>query len=120
LVAIKGLSDAKVDKITEGASKLVPMGFTSAQEMYEQRAELIQITAGAKELDKILEGGIDPGLSLRSMVSFGRGRASFVTPCASPVNCRSVGEEVKQKPCTLMLKGRSDRRGFCKLRRGLG
>ncbi len=119
-MAIKGLSDAKVDKITEGASKLVPMGFTSAQEMYEQRAELIQITAGAKELDKILEGGIDPGLSLRSMVSFGRGRASFVTPCASPVNCRSVGEEVKQKPCTLMLKGRSDRRGFCKLRRGLG
>jgi hypothetical protein len=120
LVAIKGLSDAKVDKITEGASKLVPMGFTSGRQMYEQRAELIQITMGAKELDKILEGGIDPGLSLRSMVSFGRGRASFVTPCASLVNCRSLGELVKEKLCTLMLKGRSGRRGSCKLRRGLG
>ncbi|CAM6022985.1 unnamed protein product [Sphagnum balticum] len=61
LVAIKGLSDAKVDKITEAASKLVPMGFTSARQMYKQRAELIQITTGAKELDKILEGGSQTG-----------------------------------------------------------
>jgi DNA repair protein RAD51 len=61
LVAIRGLSDAKVDKITESACKLVPMGFTSARQLHEQRAELIQITTGSKELDKILEGGIETG-----------------------------------------------------------
>jgi DNA repair protein RAD51 len=61
LVAIKGLSDAKVDKITEAASKLVPMGFTSARQMHEQRADVIQTTTGAKELDKILEVGIETG-----------------------------------------------------------
>lgn len=61
LVNIKGISDAKVDKITEAATKLVPMGFTSAKQMHEQRAELIQITTGSKELDNILEGGIETG-----------------------------------------------------------
>lgn len=61
LVNIKGLSDAKVDKIVEAASKLVPMGFTSAKQMHEQRAELIQITTGSKEFDSILEGGIETG-----------------------------------------------------------
>ena len=38
------------------ASKLVPMGFTSASQLHAQRSEIIQITSGAKELDKILEG----------------------------------------------------------------
>lgn len=61
LVNIKGLSDAKVDKILEAASKLVPMGFTSAKQMHEQRAELISITTGSKELDAVLEGGIETG-----------------------------------------------------------
>jgi DNA repair protein RAD51 len=119
-VAIKGLSDAKVDKISEAASKLVPMGFTNARQMYEQRAELIQLPRVPRSRTRFWKVVLKPGLSLRSMVSFGRGRASFVTPCASLVNCRSVGEEVKEKLCILMLKGRSDRKGFCKLRRGLG
>lgn len=38
------------------ASKLVPMGFTSASELHAQRDALIQITTGSRELDKILEG----------------------------------------------------------------
>ena len=32
------------------------MGFTSASQLHAQRSEIIQITSGAKELDKILEG----------------------------------------------------------------
>ncbi|GBG89492.1 hypothetical protein CBR_g49283 [Chara braunii] len=61
LLKIKGLSEAKVDKITEAATKLVPMGFTSATQLHEQRAEIIQITSGSKDLDKILEGGFETG-----------------------------------------------------------
>jgi hypothetical protein len=38
------------------AFKLIPMGFTSASQLHAQRSEIIQITSGAKELDKILEG----------------------------------------------------------------
>ncbi|KAE9601562.1 putative ATP diphosphatase [Lupinus albus] len=61
LLQIKGISEAKVDKIIEAASKLVPMGFTSASELHAQRAEIIQITSGSIELDKVLEGGIETG-----------------------------------------------------------
>lgn len=38
------------------ASKLVPLGFTSATQLHAQRLEIIQITSGSRELDKILEG----------------------------------------------------------------
>ncbi|KAG4970283.1 hypothetical protein JHK85_036704 [Glycine max] len=61
LLQIKGISEAKVDKIIEAASKLVPMGFTSASELHAQRDAIIQITTGSRELDKILEGGVETG-----------------------------------------------------------
>ncbi|THU53181.1 hypothetical protein C4D60_Mb10t11680 [Musa balbisiana] len=61
LLQIKGISEAKVDKIIEAASKLVPLGFTSASQLHAQRLEIIQITSGSRELDKILEGGIETG-----------------------------------------------------------
>jgi len=37
------------------------MGFTTATEMHKQRQDIIQITSGAKELDKLLDGGIETG-----------------------------------------------------------
>ncbi|KAJ0090811.1 hypothetical protein Patl1_13697 [Pistacia atlantica] len=42
-------------------SKLVPLGFTSASQLHAQRLEIIQITSGSRELDKILEGGVETG-----------------------------------------------------------
>lgn len=56
LLAIKGISEAKSDKILTEASKLVPMGFTTATEFHQRRSEIIQITTGSKELDKLLQG----------------------------------------------------------------
>ena len=38
------------------ATKLVPMGFTSASEFAKQRQDIIQLTTGSKELDKLLNG----------------------------------------------------------------
>eukprot|EP00004_Rigifila_ramosa_P015476 TRINITY_DN3591_c0_g1_i1.p1 TRINITY_DN3591_c0_g1~~TRINITY_DN3591_c0_g1_i1.p1 ORF type:complete len:375 (+),score=122.41 TRINITY_DN3591_c0_g1_i1:60-1127(+) len=61
LIAIKGISEAKADKLVTEASKLVPMGFTTASEYHKQRSELIQLSTGSKELDKLLEGGIETG-----------------------------------------------------------
>ena len=45
------------------AAKLVPMGFTMASVVAEQRGEIIMISTGCKELDSILEG--DDGLGVR-------------------------------------------------------
>lgn len=54
-------TDVKADKLLAEASKLVPMGFTSATEYHRQRQELIQITTGSKELDRLLQGGVETG-----------------------------------------------------------
>lgn len=39
------------------ASKVVPMGFTTASAVQAQRGDIITITTGCKELDSILDGG---------------------------------------------------------------
>lgn len=74
LVAIKGISDQKADKIlVEGmgpsfsfdssfspssiqAQKIVPLGFQSATEVHARRSELVHITTGSKQLDALLGG----------------------------------------------------------------
>eukprot|EP00475_Leptophrys_vorax_P033812 TRINITY_DN5375_c0_g1_i1.p1 TRINITY_DN5375_c0_g1~~TRINITY_DN5375_c0_g1_i1.p1 ORF type:complete len:161 (-),score=4.93 TRINITY_DN5375_c0_g1_i1:70-552(-) len=61
LLKIKGISDAKVDRVMEAASKLVPMGFQSATHIHQLRSDVIQISTGAKELDAILQGGLETG-----------------------------------------------------------
>lgn len=52
----QGISEAKADKILNEAAKLVPMGFTTASEFHQRRTEIIQVTTGSKELDKLLNG----------------------------------------------------------------
>ncbi len=61
LIIVKGISEAKADKIQNEAAKLVPMGFTTATEFHQRRSEIIQLTTGSKELDKLLGGGIETG-----------------------------------------------------------
>ncbi|KAF2345758.1 DNA recombination and repair protein Rad51-like C-terminal, partial [Trinorchestia longiramus] len=61
LLTIKGISEAKAEKIMAEAAKLVPMGFTTATEFHQKRSEIIQLTTGSKELDKLLGGGIETG-----------------------------------------------------------
>ena len=62
LALIKGISDAKVDKLHEAAFKICGMGgFTSATVIHEQRQDMCSITTGAKELDGLLKGGIETG-----------------------------------------------------------
>lgn len=37
------------------------MGFTTATEFHQKRSEIIQLTTGSKELDRLLGGGIETG-----------------------------------------------------------
>ena len=61
MLDIKGISEQKADKIQTEAMKLVPTGFTTATEMHLKRSQIIQVTTGSKELDKLLNGGIETG-----------------------------------------------------------
>eukprot|EP00752_Nemacystus_decipiens_P009397 g8400.t1 len=61
LVEVKGISEQKAAKLKETVYKLVPIGFTTASQHLLQRQDLITLTTGSKELDKLLEGGIETG-----------------------------------------------------------
>eukprot|EP00808_Paulinella_micropora_P025294 g2665.t1 len=61
LQAVKGISEAKAIKLLQAASKLIPMGFSTATEYLQTRSEIIHLTTGSKELDRLLEGGIETG-----------------------------------------------------------
>lgn len=61
LVDVKGISEQKAAKLKETVYKLVPIGFTTASQHLLQRQDLITLTTGSKELDKLLEGGIETG-----------------------------------------------------------
>jgi meiotic recombination protein DMC1 len=61
LCAIKGLSEAKVDKIKEAVLKLVGTGgaFVTALQCSINRQSVFRLTTGCADLDAILGGGID-------------------------------------------------------------
>ena len=61
IIEVKGISEPKADKIIAAAAQHVPMGFCSATMFHEQRKELVYITTGSTELDKLLGGGIETG-----------------------------------------------------------
>uniref|UniRef100_A0A8C1BGR5 Meiotic recombination protein n=2 Tax=Cyprinus carpio TaxID=7962 RepID=A0A8C1BGR5_CYPCA len=57
LCNVKGLSEAKVDKIKEAAGKLLICGFQTASEYSIKRKQVFHITTGS--LDKLLGGGVE-------------------------------------------------------------
>ncbi|KAF9937127.1 recombinase rad51 [Mortierella antarctica] len=77
LLTIKGISEAKADKIIGEASKLVPMGFTTATDFHQRRSGMIQITTGSGELDKLLGGGIETGSITELFGEFRTGKSQL-------------------------------------------
>ncbi|MFH4980743.1 hypothetical protein AB6A40_007452 [Gnathostoma spinigerum] len=59
LCDVKGLSEAKVDKIKEIAGKLMSAGFMTGLQVAERRKLVFRISTGSQELDKLLGGGIE-------------------------------------------------------------
>lgn len=90
LLAIKGISEAKADKILAEAAKLVPMGFTTATEFHQKRSEIIQVTTGSKELDKLLQGGIETGSITEIFGEFRTGKTqlchTMAVTCQLPID----------------------------------
>ncbi|XP_071943345.1 meiotic recombination protein DMC1/LIM15 homolog [Antedon mediterranea] len=59
LCDIKGISEAKMEKIKEAATKLDDPGFETALSFSIRRKNVFKITTGSAELDKLLGGGIE-------------------------------------------------------------
>ncbi|RSH81258.1 Meiotic recombination protein dmc1 [Apiotrichum porosum] len=58
LLKIKGLSEAKVEKIKEVAAKMLPPVFASGAEISDRRQTVLMISTGSKAVDAMLGGGI--------------------------------------------------------------
>uniref|UniRef100_A0A8C7ZN18 Meiotic recombination protein n=1 Tax=Oryzias sinensis TaxID=183150 RepID=A0A8C7ZN18_9TELE len=59
LCNIKGLSEAKVEKIKEAAGKVLNVGFQTAFEYSSKRKQVFHISTGSQEFDKLLGGGVE-------------------------------------------------------------
>jgi DNA repair protein RAD51 len=77
LVAVKGISEAKAEKISMEAAKVVPLGFTTASEFHSRRSELICLTTGSKQLDTLLGGGIETGSITEVFGEFRTGKSQL-------------------------------------------
>ncbi|KDE07491.1 DNA repair protein RAD51 [Microbotryum lychnidis-dioicae p1A1 Lamole] len=61
LQLVKGISEAKAEKMLKLACDQIPMGFTTATEFHARRADMVTITTGSTALDNVLGGGIETG-----------------------------------------------------------
>ncbi|CAO1420905.1 unnamed protein product [Diamesa hyperborea] len=95
LITIKGISEAKAEKMIAEANKLVPMGFTTATEFHSKRSELIQLSTGSRELDKLLGGGFETGSITEIFGEFRTGKTqichTLAVTCQLPIS-RGGGE----------------------------
>lgn len=90
LLTVKGISEAKADKISQEAAKLVPLGFTTASEFHNRRSELICLTTGSKQLDTLLGGGIETGSITECFGEFRTGKSqlchTLAVTCQLPID----------------------------------
>ncbi len=72
------------------AMKAVPMGFTTATEVHQKRSEIIQLSTGSRELDKLLQGGIETGSITEIFGEFRTGKTqichTLAVTCQLPVD----------------------------------
>nr|AAZ94621.1 Rad51 [Trypanosoma cruzi] len=90
ILAVKGISETKADKIMAECAKLVPMGFTSAVVYHEARKEIIMVTTGSREVDKLLGGGIETGGITELLGEFRTGKTqlchTLCVTCQLPIS----------------------------------
>ena len=59
LISIKGLSDAKVEKILEAAQKCESVNFMTGNQLKDKRQMVFKITTGSSVLDTLIGGGVE-------------------------------------------------------------
>jgi DNA repair protein RAD51 len=88
--AVAGISENKADKIMAECAKLIPMGFTSATAWQQARKDIIMISSGAREIDKLLGGGFETGSITEMFGEFRTGKTqlchSLCVTCQLPVS----------------------------------
>jgi DNA repair protein RAD51 len=87
---VKGISEAKVSKLKETVKSMVTMEFKTAADALEDRKNIVCLSTGSTELDKLLEGGIETGSITEVFGEFRTGKTqlchTLCVTCQQPVN----------------------------------
>jgi DNA repair protein RadA len=77
IVEVAGISEAPARKIINAARNSLDMGFESGVDLLEKRGNVIKISTGSKEFDKIIGGGIETGAITECYGAYGSGKTSL-------------------------------------------
>lgn len=77
LEAVKGLSEADVNKLYQAAGVHVEMGFQTAKDYQAVRATICRLNTGSEELNRILGGGIESGSMTELFGEFRTGKTQL-------------------------------------------
>lgn len=92
LTNIKGINEAKIDKMIEAAKKLEDHGFISGNELAQKRKNVIKITTGSSVLDELLGGGIETMAITEAFGEFRTGKTQLAhTLCVTTQLPREKG-----------------------------
>jgi meiotic recombination protein DMC1 len=123
LYKLKGMSEAKVDKIKEAAAKLIDCGFVSALELSVKRQAVFQISTGSQEFDRLLGGGVQSMALTEVFGEFRTGKTQLcLTLCVSAqLSGNSNGQQQLGKAAFIDTEGtfRPDRLRFIATRFGV-
>jgi DNA repair protein RAD51 len=90
IAEVKGISELKAEKVIASATALIPMGFCTANDYHQQRRDMLMLTTGSTELDKLLGGGIETGSVTEMFGEFRTGKTqlchTLAVTCQLPVN----------------------------------
>lgn len=92
LISIKGLSDAKVEKILEAAQKHESACFMTGNELQGKRQMVYRLTTGSQALDTLLGGGIESMAITEAFGEFRSGKTQLaLTLCVTAQLPKNMG-----------------------------
>src|SRR3989338_4747722 len=72
-----GMTEAVAKKAIHAAREMLDMGFSSGIDIYEKRKNVLRITSGSKELDKLLNGGFETTGITETYGAYGSGKSQI-------------------------------------------
>ncbi len=77
LIEIAGMTEATARKVINSARNKMDMGFESADELLEQRSNILRISTGSKALDALFAGGVESGGITECYGPYGTGKSAL-------------------------------------------
>ena len=74
---IRGITEAKAEKIFEAAAKIEQQGFRSGIEIFERRKQIKRISTGSSLWDALLQGGVESQAITEAFGEFRTGKTQL-------------------------------------------